>query len=99
MQPTKYANAVLSRDKVLAIPPNSCVGQAAKLLLIVKRKQALQSILIVILYSRLGDKASMGCFKVTTLTRGKGVGPGLAVLEGLRALTCRRLIRTVCEGI
>lgn len=49
MQPTKYANAILSRDKVLAIPPNSCVGHAAKLLLIVKRKQALQSILIVIL--------------------------------------------------
>lgn len=49
LQPTKYANAVLSRDKVLAIPPNSCVGHAAKLLLIVKRMQALQSILIVIL--------------------------------------------------
>eukprot|EP00069_Balaena_mysticetus_P017568 bmy_02188T0 len=48
---TKYANAALSRDKVLAIPPNSCVEPAAKRLLIVKHKQALQSILIVILTS------------------------------------------------
>ena len=30
LQPTKYANAALSRDKVLAIPPNSCVEPAAK---------------------------------------------------------------------
>lgn len=30
LQPTKYANAELSRDKVLAIPPNSCVEPAAK---------------------------------------------------------------------
>lgn len=98
MQPTKYANAALSGDKVLAIPPNSCVEPAAKRLLIVKHKQALQSILIVILTPGFVIRLD-ALFKVTMLTRGKGVGPEPVVLKGLCALTCRRLIWTVCEGI
>lgn len=73
MQPTKYANAALSRDKVLAIPPNSCVEPAAKRLLIVKHKQ---SILIVILTSGFVIRLDV-LLKVTMLTRGKGVGPSL----------------------
>lgn len=81
MQPTKYANAILSRDKVLAIPPNSCVGHAAKLLLIVKRKQALQSNLIVILTPGWAIRLDV-LFKVTMLTRGKGVGLGLRFWRG-----------------
>lgn len=70
MQPTKYANAALSGDKVLAIPPNSCVEPAAKRLLIVKHKQALQSILIVILTPGFVIRLDV-LFKVTMLTRGR----------------------------
>lgn len=87
MQATKYANAALSRDKVLAIPPNSCVEPAAKRLLIVKHKQALQSILIVILTSGFVIRLDV-LFKVTMLTGGKGCGPEPVVLKGLCALTC-----------
>lgn len=81
MQPTKYANAALSRDKVLAIPPNSCAAPAAKRLLIVKHRQALQSILIVILTSGFVIRLDV-LFKVTMLTRGKGVGPRLWLCRG-----------------
>lgn len=80
LQPTKYANAALSRDKVLAIP-NSCVELAAKWLLIVKHKQALQSILIVILTSGFVIRLDV-LFKVTMLTRGKGVGLSLWFWRG-----------------
>lgn len=70
MQPTKYANAALSGDKVLAILPNSCVEPAAKRLLIVRRKQALPSILIVILTSGFVIRLDV-LFKATMLTRGR----------------------------
>lgn len=67
-------------------------------MLIVRHTQALQSISLVILTSGFVIRLDV-LFKATMLTRGKGVGPGPVVLKGLCALTCQRLIWTVCEGI
>lgn len=84
LQPTKYANAVLSGDKVLAIPSNSWVGRAAKLLLIVKQQPALPSIFIVILTSGLVIRRDVlfQSDSVDKAGRGKGVGLGLWFWRG-----------------
>lgn len=49
-------------------------------------------------YFRFRDKARCSV-ESDKVDKGKGCGPEPVVLKGLRALTCRRLIWTVCEGI